>query len=148
MNKDKAVSSIHYLNTDLDIESESDLRPIIEAFGEDVIVMHHGEERGLQIAHFEIAGWSTNADETIQSFCDLVENFGKNARAIWDSCCTRILDIGYECGSSPYNYRSEIKPDTIKRVAGIGASLVITIYSPLKEKATCKARQQSDKTKP
>jgi hypothetical protein len=47
---------VRYLNTDLEIESKSDLSKIVEEFGEDVIVLYHGEIRGYQHASFEIAG--------------------------------------------------------------------------------------------
>jgi hypothetical protein len=37
---------VQYLNTDLGIESESDLSKIVDEFGEDVLILHHGEIRG------------------------------------------------------------------------------------------------------
>jgi len=129
------MMEVHYLNTDLEIESENDLSLIIEEFGEDVSVLHQGEIRGYQHASFEITGgMSMGADEAINGFCLLVENLPKDAREIWDGCCSRILDIGYQSGATSPNYRSEIRASTIQRVAEIGASIVITIY-PLREKA-------------
>ena len=119
---------IKYLNTDLEIESKSDLSEIVKQFGEDVLLHHHGEIRGYQHASFSIAGGSTDADATIDFFCLLVEQLPKHVREIWDGCCSRILDIGYESGTSPQNFRSEIRAATIQRVAKIGASLVVTIY--------------------
>ena len=121
---------IKYLNTDLDIESKSDISPIVEEFGEDVIVLHHGERKGYQHASFEISGSSfdADADGVISSFCTLVEELPKEVREIWDGCVLRVFDIGYESGSSPQNLRSEIRPSTILRVAKIGASIAITIY--------------------
>jgi hypothetical protein len=119
---------VHYLNTDLEIESLHDLSKIVEEFGEDVSVLHHGEIRGYQHASFEIAGSMSGADEVINYFCSLVENLTKDVRMIWDNCCSRILDVGYESGTSPSSFRSEIRASTIKRVAEIGASIVITIY--------------------
>lgn len=120
-----------YLNTDLEIESKSDISRIVQEFGEDVIVLHHGEMRGYQHASFEIECGATTAgaDEVINVFCDLVENLPKEVREIWEGCCSRVFDVGYESGSSPYSFRSEIRPATIQRVAAIGASIVITIYS-------------------
>jgi hypothetical protein len=38
------------------------------------------------------------------------------------------LDVGYESGTTPQNFRSEIRASTIQRVAEIGGSIVITIY--------------------
>lgn len=123
---------VHYLNTDLEIESKDDLSRIVEEFGEDVVVLHHGEIRGYQHASFEIIGGRDGADEVINYFCSLVESLPKEVREIWDGCCSRILDIGYESGTTPSNYRSEIRASTIRRVGEIEASIVITIY-PLRE---------------
>ena len=120
---------VQYLNTDLEIESEGDLSKIVDEFGEDVLVLHHGEIRGYQHASFEIAGssGSTNPDDIINYFCDLVDGLSQEAREIWDACCSRVFDIGYESGSTP-NFQSEIRAGTIERVAGVGASIAITIY--------------------
>ena len=125
---------VRYLNTDLEIESNSDLSKIVNEFGDDVIVLHHGERRGYQHASFEIAATVEGADETINSFCALVEDLPEGVREIWDGCCSRIFDVGYDSGMSPLNFRSEIRAPTIQRVAAIGASMVITIY-PVSEKS-------------
>jgi len=119
---------IQYLNTDLEIESKSDLSKIVEYFGDDVLLHHHGEIRGYQHASFSIAGGSTNADATINLFCELVESLPTEVRAIWDGCCARIFDVGYECGASPQSFQSQIRASTIQRIANIGASVAITIY--------------------
>jgi hypothetical protein len=81
---------VKYLNTDLEIESKNDLSKIVEEFGEDVLVLHHGEIRGYQHASFEIAGGSTDADASINSFCTLIEGLPREVREIWDQCVSRI----------------------------------------------------------
>jgi hypothetical protein len=126
---------VQYLNTDLEIESQSDLSKIAEEFGEYVLVLHLGEARGYQHAYFEVAGSSvsTNPDDVINSFCDLVDGLSQEARQIWDGCCSRVFDIGFESGTAAPNLHSEIKPGTIERVAKLGAGIVITIY-PLRSK--------------
>ena len=120
---------ICYLNTDLEIDSKKDISRIVEELGDDVIVLYHGEMRGHQHASLEIVGgMSAGADETINQFCVLVENLPKEVREIWEGCFSRVFDVGYDSGSSPRNFRSEIRATTIQRVAAIGASIVITIY--------------------
>ena len=119
---------VRYLNVDLEIESKSDLSKIVEEFGEDVSVLYCGEMRGYQHASFEMPGNTAGADETISHFCWLVEQLTKEAREVWDGCCSRVMDVGYESGTSPQNFRSEIRASTVQRVAAIGASIVITIY--------------------
>ena len=125
--------NIQYLNTDLEIESKSDLSKIVEEFGEDVLLHHHGEIRGYQHASFSLAGGSVDADATINSLCDLVLGLPKDVREIWDDSCSRVFDIGYESGKSPHTFRSEIRAGTIERVAKIGGSVVITIYPETEE---------------
>lgn len=127
---------VQYLNTDLEIESKSDLSRIVEEFGNDVFVHHHGEIRGYEHASFSIAGGSADADATINSFCTLVEQLPKDVRQIWDGCCSRIFDIGYESGTSPKTFRSDIRAATIQRIAELGASIVVTIYPETKESAS------------
>jgi hypothetical protein len=119
---------IQYLNTDLEIESKSDLSRIVEEFGEEVLVLHHGEIRGYQHASFSISGGTMDADSAINSLCLLIEQLPGDVGEIWDGCCSRIFDIGYESGASPQSFRSEIRAGTIQRVAKMDASVVITIY--------------------
>src|SRR4030095_11240351 len=116
---------VKYLNTDLEIESKQDLSKIVEEFGEDVFVLHHEEMRGYKHASFEIAGSSSGGngpDEVINYFCSLVEGLPGDVREIWDRCCSRVLDIGYESGTSSPSFRSEIRASTIRRVSEIGAN--------------------------
>ncbi|RZB34119.1 MAG: hypothetical protein SRB2_03512 [Desulfobacteraceae bacterium Eth-SRB2] len=125
------MSKIDYLNTDLIIESPDDLTPIAEDLGEDVVVMYNGKWGKVNRAAFEIAGVHSDANETIQYFCSLVEGLGEREQAIWDSCFSKVFDIGYESGTSAQNFSSVIRPGTVKRIAGIGAAIEITIYPPI-----------------
>lgn len=128
------MSQIHYLNTDLIIESPDKLSAIADAFGEDVIVMYNGQWGNIHRASFEVAGSHADANETIEYFCCLVENLDQQERAIWDTCFSKVFDIGYESGLSPQNYSSKLRSETIKRIAQIGAAVEITIYPPFTEK--------------
>ncbi|MEW6126128.1 MAG: hypothetical protein AB1757_03615 [Acidobacteriota bacterium] len=120
-----------YLNTDLVIDSKDDLSPIVEAFGDRVLVLHHGEIGECRHAAFELtaSGLEKDPETTIKNFCLLVESLPEEVREIWDACGSRILDIGYESGIAPFNFESEISAATLQRVAGIGASIKVTIYA-------------------
>ncbi|MEW6585496.1 MAG: hypothetical protein AB1442_07755 [Nitrospirota bacterium] len=124
------MDSIRYLNTDFEISSPTDLTPLAEAFGGDVAVLYNGKWGEHFKAVFEINEFHSNANETIEFFCVLVENLNEQERLIWDNCFSKIFDIGYESGLSKQSYSSEIRPDVIKSVAKIGASIAITIYPP------------------
>ena len=124
------MSKSHYLNTDLEIESREDLSPIVEYFGEDVAVLFHGEAMGSRRATFEIAGLVADADAVVNHFCMLAESLPEPERAIWNRCSRKFFDIGYEGGTHPRAFRSEIRPETVERMAKLGVAIVITIYSP------------------
>ena len=128
------MPDIRYLNVDLDLESRTTLAPIVEAFGEDVVVLHQSTSRELFTASFEVAGsgCSGDAEGAINSLCLLVENLPADARRLWDECCTRVFDIGYESGDSPRSFRSILHPATVIRMAALGAAIVITIYPHMK----------------
>ncbi|MBI1918091.1 MAG: hypothetical protein HYS12_25650 [Planctomycetes bacterium] len=131
------MPDIRYLNVDLDLESRVSLAPIVEAFGEDVVVLHQSACREFFTASFEAAGsgCSGDAEGAINDLCLLVENLPDDARRLWDECCTRVFDIGYESGDSPRSFRSILHPETVMRVAAVGAAIMVTIYPRAMEDA-------------
>jgi hypothetical protein len=102
----------------------------VEYFGEDVLVLYNGEAMGHRRASFEIPGLVADADAVINHFCMLAETLPERERAIWNHCSKRVFDIGFESGTHPRAFQSEIRPKTIERVAALGAGIVVTIYSP------------------
>ena len=123
------MMNIQFLNVDLEIESQQDISLIVKELKQNVCILHHEKQQDYHFARLEIDRDVANADKTINYFCDLIENFSEEARKIWDSCCTRIFDIGYESGMNPNYFTSKINALTIKRIANIDASINITIYS-------------------
>jgi hypothetical protein len=122
---------IKFLNVDLEIESSENLQSIVDDFGEDVSVLHNGEwERGFNLACFEIRGliFERDVDGIITSFCNLIENLSPESKLIWGKCHSKRFDAGFESGDFPRSYKTEIRADTIERVAKLGASIAITIY--------------------
>lgn len=119
----------HFLNVDLEIESHHNLQPIVDDFGDDVRNLYCGETQGHYLATFELRGASgTDPDSIIYSFCTLIESLDDEAKKLWESAFTKVFDIGYEGGSEPSSYSSEIRVGTIERVALLGASIRVTIY--------------------
>jgi len=120
---------IRYLTVDLDIESKQDLAGLVQDLGEDVMVLHNGPAKTFNHASFELAYDSySGPDEAISGFCVLIENLSPEARTIWNNCFTRLFDVGFECGSAPNRFWFELRPQTIQRVAAIGASIAMSIY--------------------
>jgi hypothetical protein len=122
---------MRFLNVDLEIESRGDLSLLVEEFGEDVSVLHYGQIRGLNHLRVESGpGSDGDADDIVARLSCLVINLPPEARAVWDACCTRVFDIGYDATGPREAFRSEIRNETIQTIAAIGASIVVTIYPP------------------
>ena len=124
------MSKCHHINTDLELESLEDLAPIVESFGSDVAVLFHGEAMGHHRASFEVAGLAADPEALLNHFCMFAEALPEPARAIWDRCSKKVFDIGYESGTDAPAFRSELRAQTVNRVAALGASIVVTIYPP------------------
>ncbi len=128
------MTNITYLNTDLEIVSKEDISPIIQAFGNKVCILNQENREDYYFASLETNSNVISANLTAEYFCDLIEQLPRDIRSIWDNCDSRILDIGYECGTLPRYYRSELKSTTVQRIAEAKMSIVTTIY-PLSEDA-------------
>ena len=120
---------IHFLNVDLEIESHQNLQPIVEDFGDEAVTLYSGQAQGHYVATFE-APHTADADSIISYFCALIKTLDADAKALWETAFTKVFDIGYESGTEPRSYRSEIRAETIEQVASLGASLRVTIYPP------------------
>ncbi len=122
------MNDVRYLNTDLLIKSREDLTPIVKSFGEDVFVLSNDKTGEFYYSYFEISGSHAAANEDIEYFCSLIEGLDEKERKIWDNSFYKIFDLGYESGDTTQSYSTDVKPETISRIAKCGASIRITIY--------------------
>lgn len=133
--KTRCKRDVHFANVDLEVWSRESLQPLIDELGENVWNMGHFEFENKNIlASFEINPKSIDewkeveAEEIILKFCSLIENLPPETRRIWNGCYKRVFDIGFESGNTENSFQTEIKAETLKRVAEIEASIVVTIY--------------------
>jgi len=122
------MQEVRYLNVDLLVKSRIDLTPIVNEFGEDVLVLTNGKAGDFYHAYFEIAGSHAGPNEDIGYFCSLIESLDQNERELWDNSISKIFDVGFESGEAPQSYSADIRPETIKRMSQCGASIRITVY--------------------
>lgn len=121
---------VKFLNVDLEIESSENLQLIIDDLGENVSVLYHGENgSGFNFVSFSvISSGEKDIDGIISSFCLFLENLLPEAKLIWNKSHSKKFDAGFQSGDFPRSYQTEIRADTIKRVANLGASIAVTIY--------------------
>ncbi len=131
ISKDRS-SATYYLNVDLDVYSNRDLRPLVSAFGKKANVLYVGRDpRGKYSAHLEITGRTHTADATIRAFCRLIEGLPERARLRWKDATVRSFSIGVQAGTRPNPRDFRIRQSTVKAVSEVGAEIVLTIYAPV-----------------
>ncbi|MDQ6786787.1 MAG: hypothetical protein M3033_08245 [Acidobacteriota bacterium] len=126
---------IVFANVDLEIESNEDLQSLIDCFNDGVDVLYHDRlDNGNDFASLEFhlnvieAGVYGEPDKTISAFCSLIENLPLESQITWNNCLEKRFDIGFESGNTEKRFNTKISSETIKRIAEIGVSIVITIY--------------------
>lgn len=125
-------SSPEFLNVDLELESRRKLDPLIEAFGGRVMVLHKDLRRGYHYAIFEVSAQSRGPNATIRAFVKLVERLPAEARALWNAARRRDFDIGIDIGKGRHVPVVALSPDTVRSASGVGASILVTCYPPLR----------------
>jgi hypothetical protein len=120
-------NTAHFLNVDLDIRSKSELAPILKEFGRRVALMHCGPVGPRHLLAVETAKQYKDPDSTTHALCDLVDALSPSARRLWDSA-DKQFDIGYEWAPGLNTSQFSLRPDTLLRVAQLGARLTITHY--------------------
>jgi hypothetical protein len=124
----------HFLNADLDVFSDRDLKPLIDEIGERAYLLHSGPYTDDLpfMARYEIdSDCDTKTPETlILAFCDLIESLSLSSRSLWDSSRERVIDLGYEVSSSRDHTADRITADTLRRMAALQIHLAWTFYPP------------------
>ena len=127
-----------FLNVDLEIFSRSDLRPLVCAFGDEVIEMYVGRVKRTYEAHLELAGsrLRQTPSSIILGFCKLIEGLPRPQRRLWDSAKTRSFDVGIEAPAKDRHFWIAIPPEAVRAAAEVGAQIAITVYGPMKQAKT------------
>lgn len=126
----------HFLNVDLEIESASKLDLLAAEMGKRVAVLHSGpaSKTRRHLLVLEISRSYKQPDTVIHALCEVVEDLSPEARRTWDAARKRF-DVGYELRPSEQSSRFTLRPDTLERMARLGAGLTVTYYRGDADKA-------------
>lgn len=118
-----------FLNVDLEIESALKLDLLAAAMGKRVLVLHSGPgPRKRHLLALESSREQKGADATIHALCAAVESLPPAARRVWSAAARKEFDVGHELRPSERSSRFTLRPDTLERVARLGATLAFTCY--------------------
>lgn len=117
----------HFRNVDLEIESASPLDALPAAMGKRVVVLFSGpaQKPRRQLLALEGSRFLKSPDAAVHALCAVVEELPAEARRIWNSS-RREFDVGFELRASEGSSRFSLRPDTLERIAKLGATLAVT----------------------
>ncbi len=120
------MNEINFLNIDLDMESDSDITPIVAFWGERISVNRLECQDGIWYGSFET--WEEEENTIIAIYHDLVTNLSPDLRRVWNQARKRDFDFGYEGGDIPKSFHSRLSLESISKLTEIKGSVTITIY--------------------
>jgi hypothetical protein len=115
------------LNVDLDIlaQNNSDLEFLLSAIQKTCFVLNPGEAK---FAILELRVEGVSLDEVLNMFCSAIESLEAVQRGVWDRLELRSFNIGIQAGSEPYQVPFSMNESTMRRLAQISASIIMTVY--------------------
>lgn len=120
-----------FIGVQLEVESPRPLGHLLHSLsGSEVVSVDYRESARGFAAAFEHAGRGVSTDPGIQIayFCDRILDFGDDAGSVWNGAHRRTFNVGYEIDDSSESFRSELAPETMERIARVGASAIVSIY--------------------
>jgi hypothetical protein len=123
--------TVHYINTDLDLVSQSDLTALaaaLEAQGFLALHVGHGPDlrwRGCLETDVQYTGPEPN----ISAMVDAIENLNPSILRDWQGCCFREFNIGYASGCGPGQIANRLSVPLLARLAKLKASAGIAVYA-------------------
>jgi hypothetical protein len=122
-----------FANVDLDIHSKSDLQPLVDGLGDEVIDLFVGRVRRTYEAHLELAsGNNQTPTSIILGFCKIIRALPRSKRKIWDSAKSRNFDIGIHAPVRNHHYWSAVSTEAVRAAAELNAQIAVTVYGPMR----------------
>src|SRR5262249_54134012 len=129
-----SLMGTHFRNVDLEIDSKSDLQPLVTALGKKVFVLFVGCVKRTYIARLELAVGRPNmtADQTTRALCALICSLPRAERKLWNQAKRRDFSVGIQSEEQPSAVDFALEAETLKAVADLAARIVFTVYGRLK----------------
>ena len=122
-----------FLNVDLEIESRFRLDPLLEYLSDSVGVHYCGPTPGTKayLLAVDSARFTKSPGAAILALCASVDRLPPPGRRLWDLAQRRTFDVGYEMEARARTITFRLKPEILRRLADLGATLAVTCYRRL-----------------
>jgi len=123
-----AMNKTHFLNIDLDIESEKDIAPLVQELSQKLIEMTYHNCEGIYRASFESS--KSEMEDIIAAYISAIRELTFEAKCLWDGCIKREFNVGFQAENRPRSYEKSISSRSLSEIASVGGQIGITIYAP------------------
>jgi hypothetical protein len=116
-----------FLNVDLEIRSASKLGDLLAEMGGRVSVNYCGPAPKRHLLAVANSRQYKSPDSAIYALCKVIESLSPKGRRIWNAS-RKTFDVGYSLRPSERASHFSVRPDSLARVAALGATLAVTYY--------------------
>jgi hypothetical protein len=116
-----------FRNVDLEIESDTKLNALAAALSKKLVVLYAGPAKKGHLLNLECFRSHRSPEATIHDLCSVVERLSAEGKRLWATARRKEFDIGFN--DRPTGARFTLRNDTIRRVAGLNATLAVTFYA-------------------
>ncbi len=118
-----------YLNVDLEVQSRSDLKPLVNALARRLFVLHVGRVGRDFFASFEAGGGNRGTpDGAIRQLIRAIDALSPPAARLWKGAHDRVFDIGVERAKGKDALSLALEKETVKEIARLNARVALTFY--------------------
>ncbi|MDH0144607.1 hypothetical protein [Aquipseudomonas alcaligenes] len=120
-----------YITLDVDLISSEDLSPLASYLEEGTFVLGHQQAEGLFYLSFEpsyLSESENTPENSARLILELLQSLPAELRILWESASSKVFNFGFDSGVSPPPYISHLSPETLGKIAALGAGMEITIY--------------------
>jgi hypothetical protein len=118
-------SATEFLNIDLDLRAPSGLESLLRFLEPSVLVMNQAEQE----ASIELNAQASSLEGTLVLWIELIQSLPEAARAIWDQCELRSMNIGIQGGTEPHAAYFTIGSETVRQLASFQIEIALTVYA-------------------
>ena len=120
----------HFRNIDLELRGTAGMRELVHALEPSMLVLQVTDTE----ASLEHREQPQSVEEGLHWLVQVVENLPAEARAQWDACETRTMNVGIQADSQPHEALFPVSRDAMAALLRIGADLLFTIYAPITDR--------------
>jgi hypothetical protein len=135
-----------FLNVDLDIRSRRSVAPLLKVWPS-AQTPDRKPGHAPRWALVSGSSYKKSADRVVRDLIALVDSLPPQARRCWTAASSRVFDIGIQAGLAPRNFEDvRLSPATLRAVARVKGTVVVTVYAPYREPSWLEARGRPTKS--